>query len=147
MKLKINPKEGIGELLFGMKQPHVENILGKPDTQYKDEDKNIIYLYNAYKLRLTFYEDEDFRLGYMVTSHPDAELFGAQVIGKNTKEVLSQIPQKLVKEWENSYDEGLLNVFNEDNWIMLISEFDEIVKVEVGAIINRNDEFDWKFKL
>jgi hypothetical protein len=38
------------------------------------------------------------------------------------------------------------NYFNEDNWIIFQTEFDEVVKVEVGAIINQKDEFDWKFK-
>jgi len=38
------------------------------------------------------------------------------------------------------------NYFNEDNWVILQTEFDEVVKVELGAIINDNDEFDWKFK-
>jgi hypothetical protein len=28
----------------------------------------------------------------------------------------------------------------------LQTEFDEVVKVEVGAIINQKDEIDWKFK-
>ena len=37
-----------------------------------------------------------------------------------------------------------VNYFNEDNWLILVSEFDTIVKVELGCIIV-NDEFDWKF--
>jgi hypothetical protein len=30
--------------------------------------------------------------------------------------------------------------------IIFQTEFDEVVKVEIGAIINQKDEFDWKFK-
>ena len=37
------------------------------------------------------------------------------------------------------------NYFNEDNWFILQTEFDEVVKFEIGAIINNKDEFDWKF--
>ena len=38
------------------------------------------------------------------------------------------------------------NYFNEENWIIFQTEFDEVVKFEIGAIINDKDEFDWKFK-
>ena len=37
------------------------------------------------------------------------------------------------------------NYFNEDNWIIMQTEFEEVVKFEIGAIINDKDEFDWKF--
>jgi hypothetical protein len=37
------------------------------------------------------------------------------------------------------------NYFNEENWIIFQTEFEEVVKFEIGAIINSKDEFDWKF--
>jgi len=37
------------------------------------------------------------------------------------------------------------NLFNEDYWTILQTEFDEVIKVEIGAIIKNQDEFDWKF--
>ena len=37
------------------------------------------------------------------------------------------------------------NYFNEENWFILQTEFEEVVKFEIGAIINQKDEFDWKF--
>jgi hypothetical protein len=49
---------------------------------------------------------------------------------------------KWTKEGYDTYE----NWFNEEYWIVLQTEFDEIVKVELGAIINDKDEFDWKFK-
>ena len=85
----INPKNGIDQLLFGMKQNHVEAIYGKPSKQFKDEDGNVLYLYNAQKLSLTFYEDEDFRLGYIACSHPESTVLGQKVIGKNVEKLKS----------------------------------------------------------
>jgi hypothetical protein len=38
------------------------------------------------------------------------------------------------------------NHFNESNWLTLQSEFDVVIRIELGAIIKDNDEFDWKFK-
>ena len=57
--MKINLKNGIDKLIFGMKQNDVTAIYGKPDRNYKDEDDNVIFAYNALKMRLTFYVEED----------------------------------------------------------------------------------------
>ncbi len=139
----INPKNGVDQLLFGMKQNHVEAICGKPSKQFKDDDGNVIYLYNTEKLRLTFYEDEDFRLGYIITSNAQATLLGKNVIGQNVTETKNELP---FKTWEIEEFDSTENHFNESNWLILQSEFDAVIRVEIGAIIKDNDEFDWKFK-
>lgn len=141
--MKINPKNGIDKLLFGMKQKDVEALYGKPNKQFNDEDGNIIYLYNTEKLRLTFYEDENFRLGYLISSNPDLILLDKNVMGRNVEEVKNELP---FKTWEKEDFDSTENHFNESNWIILQSEFETIVRVEIGAIINDNDEFEWKFK-
>lgn len=141
--MKIQLKSGVDKLLFGMKEKDVTAIYGEPDRNYKDEDKNIIYLYNTQKLRLTFYADEDFRLGYIIASHPELELFGKQVIGMSWGEVEKA---SSVKKFEKETIDTVENYFNEDNWVLFQVEFGEVIKVEVGAIINSKDEFDWKFK-
>ncbi len=139
----INPKNGVDQLLFGMKQNHVEAIYGQPSKQFKDDDGNVIYLYNNQKLRLTFYEDEAFRLGYIITSNAEATLLGITLMGKNVTQIKSELP---FKTWEEEDFDSTENHFNESNWLILQAEFDTIIRVEIGAIIKENDEFDWKFK-
>jgi len=141
--MKLNPKNGIDQLLFGMKQNDVIAIYGNPDKQFKDDDGNIIYLYNQQKWRLTFYEDEDFRFGYIITSNPEILLLDKKVIGRNVVEVKNELP---FKSWEMETFDTTENHFNESNWLVLQSEFNEVIRVEIGAIIKDNDEFDWKFK-
>lgn len=141
--MKINPKNGIDQLLFGMKQSDVIALYGNPDKQFEDDDTNIIFLYNDKKLRLTFYEDEQFRLGYLITSHADVTLLGQKIIGRNVQEVKNQLP---FKSWEIESFDSTDNHFNESNWLTLQSEYETIIRVEIGAIINDNDEFEWKFK-
>ncbi|WP_298141730.1 hypothetical protein [Flavobacterium sp.] len=141
--MKLNPKNGIDQLLFGMKQKDVIALYGSPDKQFEDEDKNIIFLYNQHKFRLTFYEDEDFKLGYIISSNPNLTLLEHSIIGKNIKEIKTILP---FKSWEEESFDSTENHFNESNWLTLQSEFDEIIRVEIGAIINDNDEFEWKFK-
>jgi hypothetical protein len=139
----LNPKNGIDQLLFGMKQKDVIALYGSPDKEFKDDDSNVIFLYNQHQLRLTFYEDEDFRLGYIITSNPNAILLDKKAIGRNVEEVKQELP---FKSWETEEFDSTENHFNESNWIILQSEFGIIIRVEIGAIINDNDTFDWKFK-
>ena len=141
--MKINLKNGIDTLLFGMKQKNVEALYGLPSKQFKDEDGNSIYLYNDQKMRLTFYEDEAFRLGYIISSNSELTLFDKKIIGQNCATVKSELP---FKTWEQEDFDSVENHFNESNWLTLVSEFGVITKVEIGAIINDNDEFEWKFK-
>lgn len=144
--MKINPKQGIDQLLFGMKQNDVTALYGKPDKQFDDEEGNKIYVYNNQKLRLSFYEDEAFRLGYLISANPELTLFDSKIIGEKVTDIKTRLQPKGFKSWEQEDFDLAENHFNEDNWIILQSEFGAIVKVEIGAIINDKDEFDWKFK-
>ena len=144
--MKINPKNGIDKLIFGMKQNDVTAIYGKPDRNYKDEDDNVIFAYNALKIRLTFYQEEDLKLGYLVASSPVLELFGNKIINRKIAEVKKELAQKGITKFTQEEFDTFENYFNEENWMILQTEFDEVVKFEIGAIINDKDEFDWKFK-
>lgn len=143
--MKILLKNGIDKLLFGMKQNDVTSIYGKPDRQFTDEEDNLVLAYNTLKMRLTFYKDEDFRLGYIVASSPKLELLGNLVIGRPIAVVKADLAKKGIQKYTQEAFDTLENFFNEDNWMILQTEFDEVVKVEVGAIINNDDEFEWKF--
>lgn len=143
--MKINLKSGIDQLLFGMKQNDVTAIYGKPDRNYKDEDDNVILVYNKLKMRLTFYQEEELRLGYIVASSSDLELFGKKVIGKKIGDIKKDLAANGITKFTQEEFDTFENYFNEDNWIILQTEFDEVVKFEIGAIINQKDEFDWKF--
>lgn len=143
--MKINLKSGIDKLIFGMKQNDVIAIYGKPDRNYKDEDDNVIFAYNVHKIRLTFYQEEDLKLGYLVASSADLELFENKIIGRKIKDVKKDLSRKGIAKFTQEEFDTFENYFNEDNWIIMQTEFEEVVKFEIGAIINDKDEFDWKF--
>lgn len=143
--MKINLKSGIEQLLFGMKQNDVTTIYGKPDRNYKDEDDNVILVYNKLKMRLTFYQEEELRLGYIVASSPKLELFGNLIIDKPIASVKKELAAKGLTKFTQEEFDTFENYFNEENWFILQTEFEEVVKFEIGAIINQKDEFDWKF--
>ena len=142
--MKIYPKIGIDKLLFGMKQKDVEAIYGKANKQFIDEDKNIILVYNDQKWRLTFYEDENFRLGYIICSNNELQLFDMKILNRDIEVVKLEHP--VFKSWEKEDFDLAENHFNEDNWIILQTAFGVIANVELGAIINKKDEFEWKFR-
>ena len=144
--MNINPKIGIDQLVFGMRQNDVISVYGNPDKQYKDDDSNIIYLYNSRKIRLTFYDDENLRLGYIISSNPNLELFSQKIIGKSIKEVEQNVINKGIKSFEIENFDTVDNYFNESNWMIFQVEYNEVIRFELGAIINDKDEFDWKFK-
>ncbi|MBF4463685.1 hypothetical protein [Flavobacterium sp. LC2016-12] len=143
--MKINLKSGIDKLLFGMKQNDVTAVFGKPDKNYKDEDDNVIFVYNSHKIRLTFYEEEELKLGYLVASSNDLEVFGFKIIGRKIADVKKDLATKGITKYTQETFDTFENYFNEDNWFILQTEFDEVVKFEIGAIINEKDEFAWKF--
>lgn len=144
--MKLTPKHGIGELLFGMKQKDVESLYGQADKQFNDEEDNVIWVYNAPKLRLTFYADEDLRFGYAITSNPDLVLFDKKIMNRNVADVKQELLAYRFSSWEQEDFDMAENHFNEDHWLILQTEFGVISKVEIGAIINDKDEFDWKYK-
>ena len=143
--MEIKLKYGIDNLLFGMKEQDITKILGKPDTQYKDEEENVVFMYNARKLRLIFYKEEDFKLGYITTTNPVVKLLNTLIIGKNWSEVYSVLEKNKVKSFETDTSEGMVSYFNEENWLFIHVDYNEIVKIEVGAVFSDKDEFDWKF--
>ena len=143
--MEIKLKYGIDNLLFGMKEQDVTKVLGKPDTQYKDEEENVVFMYNARKLRLIFYKEEDFKLGYITTTNQVVKLLNTLIIGKNWSEVYPVLEKNKVKSFETDTSEGMVSYFNEENWLFIHVDYNEIVKIEVGAVFSDKDEFDWKF--
>jgi len=144
----INPKIGIDQLIFGMKQKDVENIYGTPDKQFKDEDDNIIYLYKDKKWRLTFYEEEENRLGYIISSNSGLTLFDEKIIGQPISKIETLLKSKNFKALEIESFDSVDNYFNESNWMIFQVEYNEIIRFELGAVFNdKEDEFDWKFKV
>ncbi|MFL9837535.1 hypothetical protein ABS768_08505 [Flavobacterium sp. ST-75] len=143
--MKVNLRTGVDKLLFGMKQQDVKAIYGEPDREYKDDEENIIYVYNKEKFRLTFYSDEDFRLGYIISPNPDLELFSKKIIGQKWGDVAAVLKENKITSFEKEPFDITDNYFNEDNWVIFQVEFDEVDTLELGAVFDKNDEFDWKF--
>lgn len=145
--MEIKLQHGLDRLLFGMTQKYVETLYGKPSRTIKDDEDNIIYVYNDEKMKLTFYADEDFRLGYITSTNPDLQLFNSKIINTDWDIVQGNLAIQKIVKFDQHEEDGVQIYFNEENWLMLYVDYNEVVKVEIGAIINNKDEFDWKFNV
>lgn len=143
--MKVKLKFGIGQLLFGMKQKDVEAIYGKPTKDYIDDEANIVYVYNEHKLRLTFYDEEELKLGYITSTNDSLEMFDSKIIGKPWNDVKTLLKANKLGDFETEVVDGTENYFFEDYWLFLNVDYDLVYRVEIGAVFNSKDEFDWKF--
>ena len=143
--MELHLQHGIDRLLFGMTQKYVEALCGKPNSTFKDDEDNVVYVYHKEKMKLTFYAEEDFRLGYITTSNPNLILFSSKLIQEQWDVVYGNLALQKITKFEATDEDGVTMYFNEDNWLLLFVEYNEVVRVELGAVINDKDEFSWKF--
>lgn len=90
--MEIYLKQGIDELRFGMTRPEIEKVLGKPSRELSDSDNEneLIWEYSDKKLRLTFYQNEANRLGYIRSSNPNLTLNDFNIIDEKIENVISR---------------------------------------------------------
>ncbi len=142
MNLKL--KEGADNILFGSLINSVEKNLGKPDKIYEDEEENKKYQYNKQKLTLTFYKEAGFRLAYIQTSNEEIEILESKIIGKDIDTVLDFFESKGIEDFKYEDYDSFETYTNEDNWLVLNVEYGIVDEVEIGVIINDDDEYEWK---
>jgi hypothetical protein len=137
-------KEGFDNVLFGCSMDFIEKETGKPDKIYEDEEENKKYQYNKQKLTLTFYKEAGFRLAYIQTSNEKMEILGKKIIGKDIDAVLDFFESKGIEDFKYEDYDSFETYTNEDNWLVLNTEYGVVDEVEIGVIINDNDEYEWK---
>lgn len=143
MKLKL--EIGIGRLKFGLSESEVEELLGIPDKNIKDPDSDdsIIWIYNDEKIRLTFYKDEERRLGYMETSNPNLALDQFVIIDTNIDLVKQEFSINNITEWEIEDYHSFTSYFNEDFWLTLHVEYGRVTSIQLGVPFINEEEYKW----
>jgi len=143
--MELKPKIGIDNLKFGMTQKEVIEILGNPDRIFHLDDhgdSETIFEWHEKLLRLTFYKDENDRLGYIRTMHPELNYKGNPIIRAKSELVMEQgFPE--VQEWEKDEFEFLTMYFNEAYWLSLNCEYGVVLDVEMGVPFKNDETYDW----
>lgn len=146
--MNVKPEIGIGKLNFGFKESEVKDIYGNPDEIKKDEESEnrIIWVYNKEKMRLSFYESEKGRLGYIETSNRNLSFDDFLIIDSNIELVKENFAKKMVIGWEKEIYHSFVTYFNEEFWITLYVEYEEVTKLEIGVPFLNDDEYKWPIK-
>ena len=141
----VNLGIGIDKVRFGMDQSQIESILGKPDREnmHSDDSDRLLLEYNDHNLRLTIYKDEQNRLGYLTTSNRNLTFEGKNIIGETIDYVKNEVFNNTVKIWEIDEYEFWCTYGEIEHWITLNVEFNKIIGLELGVIIDDSDEYLW----
>ena len=143
--MELRPTYGIGDFTFGMKAADVIAKLGKPDKMYEDEeDENeLIYQYNKSKIKFTFYQDQDGKLGYITCSNPKLTYQGKPVIQAPVEVVIKEVFGN-IRDWQEEDYNSFTTYISEKQWLVINAEYDEVTDVELGVSVKNDEEYDWR---
>ena len=142
MEIKLGT--GLGAITFGKKEAEIIALLGEPDKMFtaeEDEDE-LIYQYNKLQLRLTFYNHEDGRLGYISTADTGTVFEGKTIIGEPVEKVTDEV-FKQVEEWDIENYDFFDTYMNEEYWLILTTDYGKVVEVDFGVLIDEDEEYIW----
>ncbi len=142
--MELVPEIGIGRLKFGISRSEAERILGKPDIERFDGDDSNrkILVFNNESIRLTFYVDENMRLGYIESSNPTLTFKTRRIIGESIDIVKINVLEIENKDWEIENFHSFDTHFFEPTWLTLHSEYEKVTNVELGVPIV-DDAYKW----
>ena len=143
--MDIKFKYGIGELVFGMIQEEVLATIGEPDEIRQDDnsESKFYFIFNDLQLRLTFYKNENGKLGYIESSNPNLQFDGKLVINKKIEDVKNDIIKNQISKWEKSEYHSFTTYYDEVNWLTITVEYNKVVSVELGVTFKDDENYLW----
>ena len=138
----IKPGIGIDQLKFGMSQNEVIQLLGEPTrilVDNGDKDKNPVFQYNLLRLRLSFYREDDIRLGYIRTTNPRAQFQHNEIIGTPIEDAIKAFGHPK-SSWEEDLYFSFNSYFNETIWTVLHEEYGLVTNIELGYLFDKKGE-------
>lgn len=143
--MKVKPKIGIGNLVFGTSKNEIIKILGKPNEIIIDPDDAELKMlvYNELEIKLTFRESRKNRLQYIRTSNSKLTYNGYKIINSEIEFVKNNIFGKLISKWEIENYEFFKVYFDEKYWISLEVDYGKVTNFEIGVPFNNENEYEW----
>lgn len=138
-------KNGLENIYFGQSIEDAIEVFGIPDREYHntDDENEFILEWNAFKLRLTFYENENRKLGYIRTANPAAHLDGIEIIDKDIETVKKNFNIEETMDWEVESFDFFQTHLNVKYWLVLNVEYNRITDIELGVPLLNENEFEW----
>ncbi|MFA7081094.1 MAG: hypothetical protein WC135_00630 [Bacteroidales bacterium] len=137
MKLEIQLKKGIGELLFGNSIEEVMQHLGSAD-EVEDIGEDIEYPttilhYHNLGFSLFFDNNDNSRLTCIDIDSDDVEIFGKKIIGSSPREVeLLMIENKIYNETKETEDWGEMRISFEEYSVDFYFIDEKLVSITFG---------------
>ncbi|KXK37669.1 MAG: hypothetical protein J5I52_06590 [Saprospiraceae bacterium] len=140
---EIEPGVGVGGIKFGMTKDEVKVVLGRPDEidHMPDEDGNPneqldAWYYDEDEISLAFDELYEWRLVSVSVSHPDAVLYGMDIMGAEKTTVLDALSQRNITEYliEDEEDEempGIERLECDSEGLLMWFENDKVIEVQI----------------
>lgn len=144
--MELFPGTGIEQLNFGMEPHEVVAILGEPDKVWAEadpEEQEEIYQYNRLRLRLTFFHHEGGKLGFIRCSNPTLRMGSRLILNTPVNEVKEEILRIPKQQWEVDDMESFQTHSFYPLWIILTSEYETVIQVEMGVPWKDDDNYDW----
>jgi hypothetical protein len=143
--MKLTLGVGVDNLVFGMKRAAVERILGMPDEIFIDEDdtNQLIWVFNKKKMMLTFYKDENYKLGYLRTSNPQLKYNETKIIGMDVEHAKQAVFRIKRDSWKVE-DYSFFSIHtNYKNRLVLNVAYGMITDVEIGLRVDERKRYIW----
>lgn len=145
---EIKPKEGLGDLLLGMKQTEVIKLIGEPDEKESIKDEpgfdTTIFMYHDLGLTLFFDTKTDPTLNSIETDSDEIELWGEKIFQMNENELKQlfsskgfTLPEIEEHEWGEkrvSYEDAILDFYFEN---------DHMTSICIGAPVYDNPNYSF----
>lgn len=145
----ITPGQGIGKLLFGLKRPQVENLIGEPDEVEPAEDQdNLEYWhYDTLGLSLVFDAVERMRLTTIVMANDETVLYGENLIGMGRDRLVDLLRRRGHKNlsFTEDYDDGakLETVEADDVEMLFWLREGTVTEIQFGPFFADEDTINW----
>lgn len=142
MEIKIGV--GLDNIVFGMSQEDVKNLLGTPDkVSYTEWSYGVVLTFNKIMTKFKFDEKEDLKLVSIETFYSDVIMLDQRVIGKEKSELETLLQSFGFSKLEyEEYD--FFETIHCDNVDATFEfEFNRLRGIEFSPLFNSDEQIIW----
>ena len=144
MEIKIG--NGCNNIVFGMSEKNVKNVLGEPNKEYcryiSSGCNHKVYQYNDLMIAPIFHEEENFKLYTIEVYNTNIRLWDFKLFNKNMEEVTSFLISKGYTTLENESYETFDTLYCDELNINFAFEFNRLTNASFSPLWN-NDNILW----
>jgi hypothetical protein len=142
MKIKIGV--GIDNIIFGMSQEEVKNLVGSPDKVSNTEwTYGVVLTFNSIMTKFKFDQKEDLRLVSIETFYPDTTMFNQRIIGKEKQEIEALLHSLGYCNIEYEEFDFFETIHCDEVAMTFEFEFNRLRGIEFSPLFDSNEEIVW----